>query len=109
LPFVSATNYRTSSRIGCLSEALEQIDEQVYEPHENVEDDLEDLHDDVSRVVERPALPITSARINITTLTSNNLPTSAQLRTFAEYMTTATNRRYGSGLRLRGLDAILLR
>jgi hypothetical protein len=40
-----------------LSEALEQIDEQVYEPHEHVEDDLEDLHDDVGRVVEsaRPA------------------------------------------------------
>src|SRR5215210_9527808 len=46
-----------SSRIRRLSEALEQLDEQVYEPHEHVEDDLKDLHDDVGRVVEsaRPA------------------------------------------------------
>ncbi len=39
------------------SDALEQLDEQVYQAHEQVEDDLKDLHDDVGCVVEgiRPA------------------------------------------------------
>jgi hypothetical protein len=75
-----------SSPATTLSEALEQIDEQVYEPHEQVEDDLEDLHDDVGRVVG-------SARIRITAIISNNLPTSTHPPPFTQYMTTATNQR----------------
>ena len=37
---------------GDSADALEQLDEQVYETHEQVEDDPKNLHDDVSDVVE---------------------------------------------------------
>jgi len=74
---VSATNYRTSPRVGCLPEALEQIDEQDYQAHEQVEEDPEDLCTIMLAASSRALVPpSTSARINITAITSSSLPTS---------------------------------
>jgi hypothetical protein len=64
---------------GGLSDALEQIDEKVYEAYEQVEDDPEDLHKIMWATSSRaPTPPSTKARTSITAMINISL-TSAHL------------------------------